>query len=183
VPSRIGLRGSVAHDQAPLMTLGNMRANGVRSLDVCCWLCHHRAILSADPWPDHVAMPAFGPRMVAPAVASSVPTPGRTGGRSRRGETMTGVQYRTGPDRRRSALVMLAGLPTGCNEAILPPTSVFTVFLPAHDGGVAVPGQGDRDALENVRTDRAATYQLAALLGPGTAPVPLTTFNTVIGSA
>jgi hypothetical protein len=26
------------------MTLGNMRANGVRSL----------AILSADPWPDHV---------------------------------------------------------------------------------------------------------------------------------
>jgi hypothetical protein len=27
-----------------------MRANGVRSLDVCCWLCHHRAILSADPW-------------------------------------------------------------------------------------------------------------------------------------
>ena len=27
------------------MTLGNMRANGVRSLDVCCWLCHHRAIL------------------------------------------------------------------------------------------------------------------------------------------
>jgi hypothetical protein len=25
------------------MTLGNMRANGVRSLDVCCWLCHHRA--------------------------------------------------------------------------------------------------------------------------------------------
>jgi len=34
------------------MTLGNMRANGVRSLDVCCWLCHHRAILSADPWPD-----------------------------------------------------------------------------------------------------------------------------------
>jgi ssDNA-binding Zn-finger/Zn-ribbon topoisomerase 1 len=22
------------------MTLGNMRANGVRSLDVSCWLCH-----------------------------------------------------------------------------------------------------------------------------------------------
>jgi hypothetical protein len=32
------------------MTLGNMRANGVRSLDVTCWQCHHRAILSADPW-------------------------------------------------------------------------------------------------------------------------------------
>ena len=23
------------------MTLGNMRANGVRSLDVSCWQCHH----------------------------------------------------------------------------------------------------------------------------------------------
>jgi ABC-type multidrug transport system fused ATPase/permease subunit len=36
------------------MTLGNMRANGVRSLDVSCWQCHHRTILSADPWTDHV---------------------------------------------------------------------------------------------------------------------------------
>jgi hypothetical protein len=35
------------------MTLGNMRTNGVRLLDVPCSLCHHRAILSADPWPDH----------------------------------------------------------------------------------------------------------------------------------
>jgi hypothetical protein len=48
----------------PPMTLGNMRANGVRSLDVCCWQCHHRAILNADPWPDHVPVPTFGPRMV-----------------------------------------------------------------------------------------------------------------------
>jgi hypothetical protein len=38
----------------PPMTLGNMRANEVRSLAVCCWQCHHRTILSADPWPDHV---------------------------------------------------------------------------------------------------------------------------------
>jgi hypothetical protein len=43
------------------MTLGNMRANGVRSLAVSCWQCHHRAILSADPWPDHVPVPTFGP--------------------------------------------------------------------------------------------------------------------------
>jgi hypothetical protein len=43
------------------MTLGNRRANGVRSLDVSCWVCHHRAILSADPWPDHVPVPSFGP--------------------------------------------------------------------------------------------------------------------------
>jgi hypothetical protein len=31
------------------MTLGNMRANGVRSLDVTCWQSHHRAIISAAP--------------------------------------------------------------------------------------------------------------------------------------
>jgi hypothetical protein len=24
------------------VTLGNMRANGVRSLDVSCWQCHHK---------------------------------------------------------------------------------------------------------------------------------------------
>jgi hypothetical protein len=47
----------------PPMTLGNMRANGVRSLDVSCWQCHHRAILSADQWPDDVPVPSFGPRM------------------------------------------------------------------------------------------------------------------------
>jgi hypothetical protein len=28
----------------PPMTLGNMGAKGVRSLDVSCWQCHHRAI-------------------------------------------------------------------------------------------------------------------------------------------
>jgi hypothetical protein len=44
------------------MTLGNMRANGVRSLAVSC--CHHEAVLSADRWPDHMAVPTFGPRMV-----------------------------------------------------------------------------------------------------------------------
>jgi hypothetical protein len=48
----------------PPMTLGNMRANGVRSLDVSCWQCHHRAILSADLWPDHVPVPTFGARMM-----------------------------------------------------------------------------------------------------------------------
>jgi hypothetical protein len=45
------------------MTLGNMRANGVRSLDVCCWVCHHRAIMSADPWSDNVPVPTFGGRI------------------------------------------------------------------------------------------------------------------------
>jgi hypothetical protein len=66
------------------MTLGNMRANGVRSLDVCCWVCHHRTILSADPWPDDVPVPTFGPRMVARTAGSSAPTRGRIGASSRR---------------------------------------------------------------------------------------------------
>jgi hypothetical protein len=54
------------HGVGPIepMTLGNMRANGVRSLDVACWNCHHRAIMSAESWPDHVPVPTFGPRMV-----------------------------------------------------------------------------------------------------------------------
>jgi hypothetical protein len=46
------------------MTLGTMRELGVRSLDVSCWLCHHRPVLSADRWPDDAAVPTFGPRMV-----------------------------------------------------------------------------------------------------------------------
>jgi hypothetical protein len=35
---------------------------GVHSLSVSCWLCHHEAVLDVDPWSDDVA--AFGPRMV-----------------------------------------------------------------------------------------------------------------------
>jgi hypothetical protein len=42
------------------MPLGNMRANGVRSLDVCCWLCHHRAILSAHRPPQDRARAGLG---------------------------------------------------------------------------------------------------------------------------
>ena len=38
------------NDPIEPMDLGNMRQNDVRSLDVSCWLCHHRAILSAAPW-------------------------------------------------------------------------------------------------------------------------------------
>jgi hypothetical protein len=60
------------------MTLGNMRANGVRSLDVSCWQCHHRAILSADPLPDDVPVPTFGPRMVCTRCRTA-PMRGRIG--------------------------------------------------------------------------------------------------------
>jgi hypothetical protein len=44
------------------MTLGNTRVNDVRSIVVSCWQCHHDAALSADRWPDHMAVPTFGPR-------------------------------------------------------------------------------------------------------------------------
>jgi hypothetical protein len=47
-----------------------MRANGVRSIAVSCWQCHHEAVLSADRWPDHMAVPTFGPRMVCMVSAS-----------------------------------------------------------------------------------------------------------------
>jgi hypothetical protein len=40
-----------------------MPANGVRSIAVSCWQCHHEAVLSADRY-DHMAVPTFGPRMV-----------------------------------------------------------------------------------------------------------------------
>jgi hypothetical protein len=77
------------------MTLGNMRELGMRSLYVSCWSCQYQAVLTADRWSDDVAVPTFGPRAwSAPAAASSAPTPGRTGRSSRRGRTLTGVQWR-----------------------------------------------------------------------------------------
>jgi hypothetical protein len=46
------------------MTLGNMRVNGVRSLLVYCFACHHEAVLDVDDYPDEVPVPSFAPRMV-----------------------------------------------------------------------------------------------------------------------
>ncbi len=48
----------------PPMTLGNMRANGVRSLIVNCGACHRDAVFNVDHYLDAVPVPAFGPRMV-----------------------------------------------------------------------------------------------------------------------
>ena len=48
----------------PPMTLGNMRQNGVRSLDVSCSECHHSAVLNVDQYGDDVRVPSFGPRLV-----------------------------------------------------------------------------------------------------------------------
>jgi len=46
------------------MTLGNMRANGVRSLIVYCGACPRSAVFNVDRYPDAVPGPAFGRRVV-----------------------------------------------------------------------------------------------------------------------
>jgi hypothetical protein len=49
-----------------MMTLGNMRENGVHLLSITCgaiW-CHHQAVLDVSDFADDVAVPSFGPRMV-----------------------------------------------------------------------------------------------------------------------
>jgi hypothetical protein len=56
----------VAHSYEPIepMDLTNMRANGVRSLDVQCHNCRHRVIVNVDHLPGDLTVPSFGPRMV-----------------------------------------------------------------------------------------------------------------------
>lgn len=46
------------------MTLGNMRANGVRSLIVYCGACPRTVVLNVDAYSEAIPVPAFGPRMV-----------------------------------------------------------------------------------------------------------------------
>ena len=43
------------------MTLGNMRRNGVRGLDVTCSACGYHTEVNVDRWPDDMPMPSFGP--------------------------------------------------------------------------------------------------------------------------
>src|ERR1700681_2415806 len=50
------------------MTLGNMRANGVRTLLVYCVACHRDAVLDVEACGDDVPGPAFSPRMVCTGV-------------------------------------------------------------------------------------------------------------------
>jgi hypothetical protein len=49
-----------------VMTLGNMRENGVRSLAITCGAihCHHCAVMHVSGFADDVVVPSFGPRMV-----------------------------------------------------------------------------------------------------------------------
>jgi hypothetical protein len=49
-----------------MMTLGNMRENGVRSLAITCGAvcCNHQVVLDVNAFADGVTVPSFGPRMV-----------------------------------------------------------------------------------------------------------------------
>src|ERR1700693_5006787 len=49
------------------MDLGNMRANGVRSLNVMCAKCRHETFVNVDQYPDHLMVPSFAARMVCTA--------------------------------------------------------------------------------------------------------------------
>jgi hypothetical protein len=75
------------------MTLGNMRANGVRSLSVSCWLCHHDAVLTVDRWPDAAPVPSFGSRLVCTGcgIVGADARPNWT--ERQEGESMTGAQW------------------------------------------------------------------------------------------
>jgi hypothetical protein len=77
------------------MTLRNMRELGVRSPDVWCWNCRHQAVLSVDRWPDYVAVPAFGPRMVCTG-CRIIGADARSNWKEQpQRETLTGVQWRS----------------------------------------------------------------------------------------
>jgi hypothetical protein len=61
-----------------------MRAQGVRSIEAYCYICHHSAVLNVDQYPDAVPVPSFGPRMLCTScgiVAADVRAP--IAGRSR----------------------------------------------------------------------------------------------------
>jgi hypothetical protein len=68
---------------------------GVRSLDVSYWLCHHQAVLSADRWPDDVAVPTSEPRMVCTG-CGIIGADARPRWREQPPrETLTGIQWRS----------------------------------------------------------------------------------------
>jgi hypothetical protein len=58
---------------APLMpmTLGNMRANGVRSLSVHCWEWHQGSVLTTGPWPNDCRCRGLGRVWCVPAAGYS----------------------------------------------------------------------------------------------------------------
>jgi DNA-directed RNA polymerase subunit RPC12/RpoP len=57
---------AVKRSDSPIepMDLANMRANGVRSLDVQCHQCRHRVIVNVDHLSGYLTVPSFGPKIV-----------------------------------------------------------------------------------------------------------------------
>ena len=56
-----------------------LRAKGMRRLDVSCWDRRHSSVLDVDQYGDDVPVPSFGPRWSARTAARSVAMPGRIG--------------------------------------------------------------------------------------------------------
>jgi hypothetical protein len=61
---KVSLAVPTSRHTGPPMTLGNMRANGVRRLLVSCGECHHTAVIDVDGYGDEIPVPTFGPRML-----------------------------------------------------------------------------------------------------------------------
>jgi hypothetical protein len=49
--------------RGPLMTLANMRANGVRAVIATCEACGHKADVNVDALPETLAVPETGRRL------------------------------------------------------------------------------------------------------------------------
>jgi hypothetical protein len=85
-----------ARYSAPPVTLGHIRAHGVRHLLIYCstGLCHHSATVDADCWPDETALRDLCPKAVCTQcgmIGADVRPNWQE--RSQR-ETLTGVQWR-----------------------------------------------------------------------------------------
>ena len=83
--------------------------------------------------------------------------------RQRDGDALSGASNRTAADQ----LVALLGPNTAAARVDPRRPSVQVVKRPAHDGGVAVVGQRDGEALGGA-SNRAGADQIAALVGPDT---------------
>ena len=65
-PSPLSAASDIPHAyNGPLVTLGNMRENGVRTLDVWCSRrgCDHHRVLEVERYGDDVSVQWFGSRM------------------------------------------------------------------------------------------------------------------------